>query len=272
MQILRDRTRLTRVLVLLELSRTKPGTLAEVARAFGLTVQAVSNYVRALVDEGLVVVAEGRYVPTRQGLQYLQEHLHDIKSVVDGAVRQVNVIETCAARAARAVRKGEPVGLELEDGVLVAWPRRRAASRGVALQDARKGDALAVGHLSGIVEISPGEVTVLAVPPAEAGRPATSATEARRLIAGLPRHERVAVLGVEARVLAERAGLHVDIEFSPARAAVQAAQLGLDVLFLVSRGDVADAVREMEELNARTFAPVTYRILQAGGHARRGRR
>jgi putative transcriptional regulator len=252
-RLLRDKAALTRLLLLLELQRGTHTKLRGLADKLGMTVQGVSNYVQELQRAGLVRAARGRYELTPKGRQALQEGVGELKGFADAAYQRIHVIERCAARAGQRVRAGEPVGLFMEEGVLVARPGARSPSQGVAAQDARAGDLVDVRGLEGLVALRAGRVHVLEVP-AAAGDGTARAAQALARWKG--RAQRVGAWGTEAHVLAERAGLGPDFAFAPAHACHHAAQLGLDALLLVSPGQLRFAWDELEALNEDAPRPV----------------
>jgi putative transcriptional regulator len=259
MRLLRDKAGLTRLLLLLELQRTTHTKLKGLAECVGITVQGASNYVGEMEREGLVRVARGRYEVTPQGLQLLQERLAELKGFVDLAFQRVNVIETCHARAAGRVRTGERVGLFMEQGLLVARPRTPSASQGVAAHGARAGELLQVRALEGLVALKPGKVTLLDVPSATGAATRKAAAALRAWVRKRPA-QRVGAVGTEAAVLADAAGLGPHFVFAPVHAGHHAAQLGLDVLLLVSPGQARFALAELEQLNEDAIAPVRYDV------------
>lgn len=255
--VFRDRTHLTRLLVLRELHVHKRRTLREIADALGVSVQAVSTYAKGLAVDGLLAERGGRYQPTPKGLQVLQEGFARLRRVVDDALAPLTVIEATSAIAREPVRAGDEVGLFMEDGHLVAW-KRESGSRGRALADADVDGEVVVGDLTGVVALEPGRLLVLQVPgPLEGGSArvhadaVTTAIKARGF-----RDPRVAAEGTGALVLATRAGLRVDFSFASVDAAFNAAERGLDVVLLVTRDLVRDAFAVIDERNARTLKTV----------------
>lgn len=261
MRLLRDKAGLTRLLLLLELHRGNHVKLRGLAERLGITVQGVSNYVAQLQGAGLVRVAQGRYEPTPRGMQALQEQLTELKGFVDLAYQRVSVIERCSAVARTRVREGEPVGLFLEEGLLVARARRASPSRGVAAHDARAGELVRVRALQGLVALRPGKVVVLKVPLA-AGPETGRAARALRRWLGREGWEpdKLGCAGTEAQALAAAARLAPDFAFAPAHASHHAAQLGLDVLLLAGPDQVRFVTAELDRLDEEALEPVRHEL------------
>lgn len=250
--LLRDRTYLTELAVLYALHEDPSVRLTGVAEQLGVTVQAVSNYAKRLVEEGLL--EEDGYRVTPEGVQEIHERIEELKRTVDAAYRRLNVITETAAVAGADIEEGQPVGLVMEEGLMVAYPDRESSSTGVAASTATEGATVYVRDLEGILDIEPGTVHVVRVP-----TPA-GAAEVQELI---DRQElawdRIGGVGTEAQVLVRDLEGSA-LEFAPVPAAFEAAQLGLDVLLLVVEERVRDAVSRLEGLNDDALIPVRYRL------------
>ncbi len=151
MRILRDIRLSTKVLILYEMVKQPGVGQRDLAAILDVTPQAISDYLKHMEEEGLIE-REGRDArPTMTGFQFLQEHLQELGDFTYQAMRDVNVINSCAAIAGEDLKEGEPVVLELEDGYLVARKGKWGPSTGVAGRDAKRGEDLAVRELEGIL-------------------------------------------------------------------------------------------------------------------------
>src|SRR5207247_5509027 len=88
---------------------------------------------------------------------------------VDRASRAMAFIVTTSALAGSPIRRGERVGLSMEEGMLVAYGHRESPSTGIANEDAAKGEDLAVRNLEGIIALRPGRILLARVPPNDEG-------------------------------------------------------------------------------------------------------
>lgn len=262
MRLLRDKSAVTRLLILAELERDPGATLSDVAERLGVTVQAVSAYAKALTADGLLQdVAGARVSPI--GLQRLHEGVRQLRADVDSVAAPLAVIRFTSAVAGARVKSGERVGLVMQGGDLHAKPRVRAPSMGRAVNDAEPGDEVVVTELSGMVELAPGKLRVVAVPsPMEGG---TARVDLPRLRAILRDHkpDKTGAVGTGAAVLARRLGAALDFEFAAERAAFNAAERGLDVRLFVSRDRLPDVMRAFEELNGGTLRRVGVEVAEA---------
>lgn len=273
-RLLRDRTRLTRLLILRELLQRPDAPLREVAAVLDVTPQAVSTHVAGLEKEGLVEAANGRRSVTPTGVQRLQEGFRDVKRTVDEILQPLSVIGATSAVARSAIRAGERVGLFMEKGVLVARAGDKGASTGRAVLGAMPGEEVLLRDLQGVVDLEPGTFWVIRVPgPEEGGSGAVNVPKLRALLdRRAVKPERVGVEGTGARVLAAKLNWKPDLEFAAVRASFHAAQLGLDVALLVSQDVWSDAAATIEALNRDALRRVSVETLEPPVEARPVRR
>lgn len=277
---LRDRTGITRLLILAELERRPGTTLSEVALSLGVTVQAVSAHAKELSLLGWLRTEDSTYRATPKGLQSLHEGVRHLRDAIGALAAPLDVIQLTSAVAASAIQAGDPVGLFMEEGDLAARPARDASSRGRARNAAKAGEEVIVGDLQGMVKLEPGRLRLVSLPgPAEGGIALVDREALRKLLgrkgAGASGHAtsgphnalRLGAHGTGARVLArwlakEGAG-RVDFEFAADRAAFNAAERGLDILLLVTRDRLAEVMEAFERLNADTLRRVPVELVEA---------
>ena len=255
MRVLRDVRLSTKVLILYELARGRSAG-RDLAGAIDGTPQLVSDYLKLMEREGLVERAGRAVRPTVQGFQFLQERLQELGDFTYRAMREVNVINACAAVAGADIEQGARVVLELRDGVITAVPGEKGASTGVAARAAKEGEDLAVRDLEGILEYKAGTVTMAALPSALEG--GTAKADLKRLkahLAGLAGPV-VAALDPVGLVAARRLRLDVGIRFGVERAVVDAALRGLDVLVLGGRDALGPVIEAIDAHNQQSAARI----------------
>lgn len=265
---LRDRTTITRLLIIAELQRRPGATLSDVAPGLGVTVQAVSAHAKQLAAQGWLRSDNGSYKVTAKGLQSLHEGVRHMHDAVAALASPLDVIQVTSAVAAAPVRAGEDVGLVMHDGDLAAQPGRTSPSRGIAQNAAKPGDEVVVSQLQGMVELDPGRLTLLTVPgPSEGGIRRVEVAALKRVLRSRPPPARVGAHGTGATILARRLAGEVqrplDFEFAADRAAFNAAERGLDVLLFVSRDRLAEVIEAYDRLNADTLRRVPVEMLEA---------
>lgn len=268
---LRDRTAITRLLILAELERRPGTTLSDVAAALGITVQAVSVHARELAAQGWLRADDGTYRGTPRGLQALHEGVRHLHDAVGALAAPLDVIQVASAVAAGPIQAGDLVGLSMEDGDLAARAAsvRDAPSRGRARNAAKAGEEVVVGDLEGMVTLEPGRLTLASLPgPAEGGVARVDRDGLRKALGKRP-FARVGAHGTGARILGRslaKEGVgpgRLDFEFAADRACFNAAERGLDVLLLVTRDRLAEVMESFERLNAETLRRVPVELVEA---------
>lgn len=263
-RILRDLRESTRLLFVYEITANRHGRLRTIAEALGMTIQGASDYAHDLQRLGLLTVVDGEYRATKKGVAFLQDRFLELKSFVDRAGRAMAFVETTAAQAGNAIRRGDAVGLFMEDGLLVAHAGRESPSTGIALQDASKGDDIAVRDLSGIVALKPGRIVIARVPATrEGGSRRIHSASARKLLRKC-RGFAVAAQDSTGRAAARKLDLRPRIEFGIPDAVTEAAERGVDVLLLTPEERAADVVQAIEAANARLEDKIPYESVALG--------
>lgn len=256
-----------RYVILLELLREGPLRASDLVEPTDLTLQGVSYNLKQLQADGLVS-SEGEDERaariTEEGIEALHDHFLGLKAFVDHALGEMMHVEECVALADEALEPGDQVGLFMEDGRLVARAED-SPSTGRIRKGGPAGDLVTVSGLSGVVDLEPGTIDLVRLPP-----PA-SLPEPDQLADAVASLDTdwvlVATAGLEADVLADRAGLEATegpVRFAAEHVARQAAQVGLDVLVVAAWEDarrLADALREGEGARGE---PLTVRVHDVG--------
>ena len=268
LQRLRDRTGITRLLIVAELQRRTGSTLSDIAPTLGVTVQAVSAHAKELAVLGWLRVEDGSYKVTPKGLQSLHEGVRGLNDAVAAIASPLDVIQVTSAVAGVAIQAGQSVGLFMDEGDLAAKPGASGASRGVAQNSAKVGEELIVDELQGMVKLDPGRLTLITIPgPSEGGIGRVDRDGLRRLLKNQPPTSRIGAHGTGARILAreltKQSHSRVDFEFAADRAAFNAAERGLAVLLFVTRERLAEVLEAYERLNADTLRRVPVEMIEA---------
>ncbi|NEU57598.1 winged helix-turn-helix transcriptional regulator [Halorussus sp. MSC15.2] len=246
--VLENKRTATRFRILAEIAERQPAvSQGEIAEAVGVTSQAVSEYIRALVEDGLVEKeGRSRYTVTKEGVDWLLQEATDVRRYADHVTDDVlgNVQED-AAIATDDVSEGDPVTLSLRDGLLHATPGEEGPATGVATTDAEAGGDVGVTGFEGIIDFDPGTVTIFQVPPVRSG--GSSVTDAETLTDACESADIVVATGVEAVVALRRADADPATTFAAGEVAAEAAGRGLDAVVVSTAdqvGRVTDALRD----------------------------
>jgi putative transcriptional regulator len=221
----------------------------EIADEVGVTPQAVSDYLGALTERGFVdKQGRGRYKITKEGVDWLISQTDRLREFLDHVTEDVlDQVEVETALAADDIAEGDRVSLTMRDGMLHALPGEMETDRAtaVAVTGAAAGRDVGVTNFEGVIDYDLGAVTVVAVPPVQAG--GSSVVDAEGVAARAAAHDLVAVDAPEGMAAARAAGLEPDVRFGTAAAVRDAAVKGLDVLVLAPSTGLSahtDALRE----------------------------
>ncbi|MFB6086121.1 MAG: MarR family transcriptional regulator [Halodesulfurarchaeum sp.] len=247
-EVLDDKREATRYRILVEIADRQPAvSQGEIAEVVGVTSQAVSEYIRELVEDGLVVKhGRSRYQVTNEGVDWLLGHTTDIRRFTERVADDVlGGVQEDAAIATAEIEAGEPVTLEMRDGMLHATPGDEGPATGTATTDAEAGEEVGVSGFEGVIDFSPGSVTVYQVPPVRSG--GSRSVDSEELERACVDAALVLAAGVEAVIALDRIGREPDGRFAVGSVAARAAERGVDVTVVATAdevGRVTDPLRE----------------------------
>jgi putative transcriptional regulator len=245
---------MTRLLILLEIVNNRHATLKAIAANLDITTQAVSDYYRQMLKDGLMAQVDGYYRATKEGVLYLQEGLFAIKTFVDDKISTLDLIQTCSAIADKDVKKGQKVGLFMKDGLLYASPGKRSTSTGETLEKAKKGTVFNVGALEGILEMSLGTLTLLEISPGT--KDIKKAVLQKEIGKGEGR--RVTAFDLESIGILRNLNLPCHYEYADMPLVISNLERGLDVVCLGNPQQITSAIQAITEHNKRTGEKIRY--------------
>jgi putative transcriptional regulator len=246
--VLADKRTATRFRILVEIADRQPAvSQGEIADAVGVTSQAVSEYIRDLVEDGLVTKeGRSRYRVTKEGVDWLLRTAGDVRRYADRVTDEVlDAVHEDAAIATAPVESGETVTLEMREGLLHAVPDTDGPATGVTTTAASEGEDVGVTGFEGIIDLDPGDVTVLQIPSVRSG--GSDAVDTDRLCEATADADLVLAAGVEAVVALRDAGTDPATTFAAGEVAAEAASRGQRVVVVAvadALGRVTDPLRD----------------------------
>lgn len=255
MKTFKKRGALTHFQILSEISKQDPHLKQkDLANTLGITIQAVSENIKTLIEEGYITSKDGRspYKITQKGIEKVKKDAINLRRYSDSVLETMNHFKTVwPAIANEKLKEGEKVGVYMDDGVLYAG-KVEASATGTVLKDASKYHDVPLGGLNGTIEMNVGEAIIITIPNIkDGGSRATDLELIKRVYENGTQHgskiDRVATVGTVARSVAYQLNIPISIEFAAAQATANAARKGLNILAL-SVGEMTKAfVRELEE-------------------------
>ncbi len=245
--VLDNKRAATRFRILVEIAERQPAvSQGEIADAVGVTSQAVSEYIRDLVEDGFVEKeGRSRYRVTNEGVDWLFSAATDVRRFADHVTEDVlGSVQEDAAVAVEDIAEGETVTLFMDEGLLRARPGEDGAT-GVATTDAAASKVVGVTGFEGVIELQPGEVDIIQVPPVRSDE--TPDNERIRDATGSA--DLVTAAGVEAVGVLRELEIESRTHFAAGEVAADAASRGLDVVVVATTdavGRVTDALRDSE--------------------------
>lgn len=255
--VLDNKRAATRFRILVQIAERQPAvSQGEIAEEVGVTSQAVSEYIRDLVDDGLVEKeGRSRYHVTKEGVDWLFQAAGDVRRFADHVTEDVlGAMGEDTAIATDELQEGEIVSLSIEDGLLHAAPGGKGPATGVATTDAEAGADVGVTSFEGVIELEPGAVTVLQVPAVQSG--GSREIDSETVTDHCADADLVLATGIEAVVACRHAETEPAVTFAVGDVAADAAERGLTVTAVATTdavGRVTDVLRD---------AGVSYEVLE----------
>jgi len=246
-EILRNKNLSTRFQILVEIANSGPNIQQrDIAGKLDITPQAVSDYIRQLVEEGLIV-SDGRskYRVTSEGVNWVIKVLRELSNYSTFIEKAITNISVCAAVADVNLTKGQTVGLKMREGLLFASDKVGKGAKGIAFSDATAGEDVGVYNIQGIVNLKVGEVTILKVPSIQRG--GSKMVDVDRLKARIESRRLVGAVGIEAIVALRKLGIEPVYNYGVTEAVIEAAKSGLSPLIVSVDDEISGLIRRLGE-------------------------
>ncbi len=244
--ILRSKKEITKLQILVEIAAHQPDVMQkEIADKIGITPQAVSEYIKELVSEGLLY-SDGRvrYRVTKKGVEWVLERAQELKKyaryVMEDIVSHVSV---ATAIATERFSKGQKVSLWMENGLLYAGSGEGEVT-GTTISGAEDGEDVGVTDLKGMISFAPVNITICKIPRVERGGSRSVDYEILRKYAANKPY--IAALGVEALISLRKINVQPNILFGAKESVVEAAFHGLSSLVVSVDEEVPSLLNRLE--------------------------
>jgi len=244
--ILRSKRESTRFQILVGVAEHQPAVRQqEIAEQLRLTPQAISEYIRELTEDGMVVSnGRGRYQVTPEGIECIIESAQALDSYIQHITNDViRPVSIWAAIAGEQLEKGDEVGVYMKDGLLYAGKEVQSAMA-IVSDTARRGEDVGICQMKGIIDVAPGKVHIFRVPKIEHGGSRQVPTGALRGVLGKVKF--VGCVGVEALVAVRKNGREPDVYFGAREGVIEAARFGMDAALVIEENEVSPMIQRIE--------------------------
>lgn len=257
MKIFKKRGEMTHFQILSEISKQEPHLRQkDIAERLRITVQAVSENIKTLVDEEYITSKDGRapYRITQKGITKVKKDAINLRKYSDDVLETMNCYKSIwPALATEDLKKGEKVGLFMEEGVLYASKSKQRASAEVLL-NIKKGDDVPLISLEGTIDLESGQVVIITLPTIKDGGSRSadinlikSSIDSGFKKWGIDKIDKFGAMGTVSRSIANKLDISIDIEFALSPSSISAAKKGLNVLILVVGYMSKGIIRNLED-------------------------
>jgi putative transcriptional regulator len=248
-EILQNKNSSTRFRILVEIAASGPAiNQRSISVKMGVTPQAVSNYIRSLVEEEMVI-SSGRsiYRVSAKGVNWVLKMLRETNDYVSLVTRAITNLTVCAAIAEIDMAAGQAVALKMKDGLLYAGVYGGKGARGIAQSAAIEGQDVDVSAVEGLVELTRGRVVVLEVP--SIGKGGSRKADLKRLETKASGCKEIGAIGIEAVVALRRAKIEPRYLYGVTEAAIEAVCCGLTFVVVCTDEAIPELIRRLQEDN-----------------------
>jgi putative transcriptional regulator len=252
MKVFKKKGELTKFQILAEIAKGQPHLRQkDIADKLGITVQAVSENLKTLVDEGWVETSSGisRYKITKRGIEKVKMGAIELRKYSDQVLDTMTTYKSVWPAIAREdLKVGETVWLKMEEGTLYAGKEKTPAHAEV-LHEAKKGEDVALVSLDGIIELEPGFVVIVKLPTiSQGGSRACNIDHVQEILQKYPdQFNRVGIMGTVSKALIDKLGIKADFEFATPQSTIAAAKRSLNVLVFAVGKMTRNLTKKMDD-------------------------
>lgn len=245
--VLQSKRDSSRFQILVEIAAHQPNLRQkEVAERLGVTPQAISEYIKELVADGLVTTdGRMRYSITKEGVEWLLDGAAELKRYARVVMEEIiSHVSVWAAIADEDLDEGEKVSLEMRGGLLYANHKPGIDAGGITISRARAGEDVGVSDLRGLISLDEGHITVCKVPRVQAG--GSRKADLEKLSAAMDGCQMIGSLGTEALIAIRKTGREPDVIFGAKGSAVESAYHGINCVIVSVDEQVPDLLNRLE--------------------------
>ncbi len=217
----------------------------DIAQKMNITPQAVSEYVKEMIEEGLIHTdGKKMYVVTQAGINFVLAIGKEMKEYLDHINKIVTNISIWAAIAKVDIKEGDQVALFMEDGILYASKDyKEGMSHATAVTTVKAGDDVGISDILGIVPLKTKKVRICRVPQVQDGGSSRISPNALRKAAD--EADIVCAIGIEAFVALKKINVEPYITYGVKSVVVEAARRGISPVVVCVESEVPSLLERM---------------------------
>ena len=246
-ELLRSKNNITRFQILVEIAAHGSGIQQRgIAENLSITPQAVSDYIGQLTaDKLLICSGRSKYQLTNEGVNWALNSLKELDAYVSRSFKAVYDIAISPAIARGAIKKGEHIGLQMENGILYATHDNTAEAHGTAISDASVGEDVGISGVSGLIELKVGKVEILQIPNIQSG--GSRNTNIDKLTNKIKGNKYIGSIGLEALAALKRIGCQPDYIYNVSGTAIDASRHGLSTIVICTEDETRTLIAALNE-------------------------
>lgn len=248
-QILKSKKAATKFQILVEIAANQPNIQQKkVAKNIDITPQAVSEYIKELVNDGFII-SSGRSMHsiTKEGTNWILEVIRELQEYVSFVQDIVQDISICTAVADSDFSKGQKVNLKMKNGLLYAFlpSSSKNGASGVCVSEAKSGEDVGVSEISGIIEFNRGKVTICKVPNIQNG--GSKCINEKRLGDMVKKEDLICAIGIESFIALKKIGYEPNCFYGAVGYVIESSKSGLSSVVLCVEEEIVHITKKLEE-------------------------
>ncbi|MCL2142311.1 MAG: winged helix-turn-helix transcriptional regulator [Methanimicrococcus sp.] len=246
-KILQSKSEMTKFQVLTEIAAHQPNVRQkEIAIKIGVTPQAISEYMKELISEGLIH-SDGRvrYKITKDGVEWVLDNAAELKRYSQSVMEDIiSHVSTWTAICDEDVHKNDKVFIEMRNGLLYATKTKDTGIYGTSIMYGEAGYEIGVTDLKGYMHVETNTITICKIPRIKRG--GSNAVNLERLKPIIDSKPYIGAIGTEALMSLKRIGVTPNVMFGASESAIQAAYHGLASAVVIVEDEVSYLLSRLE--------------------------
>ncbi len=233
--------------ILVEIAAGQPNVQQkDIAKKINVTPQAVSEYVKELIDRNMVISdRRSRYRITKEGVNWILEFSRELQNYSNFVNKIVTHISVSPAIADTTLIKGQTAALFMKKGLLHASNMTNTSARGTVVFDAGKEEEVAISNIEGIIELQAGMVTIGKIPGIQHG--GSRNVDLIKLKSILIGKELIGVIGMESLMTLKRLNITPVFIYGVKEATLEAARSGLSPMVVCTEENTSSLIDVLEK-------------------------